>query len=1154
MDYAKLNRRRNCLKGRMNRLCQDLDALIRQPESRIDVKMTLDSISKLLERCQEAQDAVEAVITDDDEIEKETQRWMDFEREIRSVRGRAERYLETNTEPVDSKKSSLNSASAKLPTWSILKFTGKVLDFPSFWEQFNAGIHDNAELADVTKFIYLRSLLEGEGLKAIDGYAVTQDNYPIARQALVSRFGNPKRVIEHHIQAIADLRPNGDRTFRELHDELVTHVRSLRALNRDTLGNQFASDIILTLCKRLLPKKILSLWEDKILESEDDPNEVETFFVFLHKHAEIEARVHQDNHKYGRRDGVEIKKKEHRHSNKVLSTSVAPGNLCSICQENHHAEGCPLFLKATRPERWTLAKKYRLCFRCLRQGHRSTDCKRSHNSRNVTSVGLHRLLSEDRNVRAAEENCTPHGDERSEKSPETTPTDVSEPTNAVRVCANRTRDTRDRTYLQTAKAYLYTPNGNYTEVMCLFYTGSQRSFVTKGIADSLGLTGLSERVCISTLGNNTCHKKLRRVSFSLKGITPNSQAKQINAYCVNRICDTLEENPPAMWEHAKDLNLADDFPRGRCDVDVLIGIDYYYHFIEDDRRCVVDEWLVALRSTLGWILCGQDSRTNYTDTVKVMRIDVRPRCDCEKHHRFGELKSIGIMDQPETESPAERNDILLSCDDELAALVSARLVTYVGKQLSIEIDEIVCWSDSEVAPSWIKSPAVKWKTCVRNRVESIQQLTEASVWRYCPTGENPADMLSRGCSLKSLEESQLWWEGPLWLSLPVDNWPKKSVRVDQSKITSSAEARNKITTLAVSVIEKNDRLEPSRFSNFEKLVRVTAFCFRFFRNLQLPRHERKFAELTVEELAKAENFWLLTVQPEAFEKELAAVQSGKNPEGKLARFNPYLDANGLLRVGGRLQNSDMDAERKHPILLPSTHPVVMLLIKRVHERSLHAGTEQTLTDLRQRFWVLKGRSSVKRIVRQCRICKRQSARPYEPIMNDLPIDRVTVAAPFERIGIDIAGPVYIKMRNNHVKTYICLFTCMVRRAIHLELVTSMTTKQFLNAFHRFAARRGYPVLVQSDNFKTFKQADQELRYLFSENQWSEIRAALTVNRIKWKYITERAPWNGGYWERIVRTVKESLKKVLGNTRLEEDELRTVLCEIEARINSRPLTF
>ncbi|KRY48270.1 hypothetical protein T03_3246 [Trichinella britovi] len=245
---------------------------------------------------------------------------------------------------------------------------------------------------------------------------------------------------------------------------------------------------------------------------------------------------------------------------------------------------------------------------------------------------------------AAEENCPPHGDERSEKSLETALTNVSEPTNDVRVCANITKDTRDKTYLQTPKAYLYAPNGNYTKIMCLFDTGSQRSFVTKGVADSLGLTGLNERMCISTLGNKTCHKKLRRVSFSLKEITPNSQAKQINAYCVNRICDTWEENPPVMWEHAKDLNLADDFPRDRCDVDVLIRIDYYYHFIEDDRRSVVDEWLVAL--------------TNYTDTVKVLRIDVRPQCDCEKYRSFWELESIGIMDQPETESPIKRSMII----------------------------------------------------------------------------------------------------------------------------------------------------------------------------------------------------------------------------------------------------------------------------------------------------------------------------------------------------------------------------------------------------------------------------------------------------------------------------------------------------------------
>ncbi|OUC40867.1 hypothetical protein D917_03764 [Trichinella nativa] len=137
----------------------------------------------------------------------------------------------------------------------------------------------------------------------------------------MTRFGNPKLMTEHHIQAIADLRPNGDKTLRELHDELVTHVKSLRALNRDTSGN-----------------------------------------------------------------------------------------LCSICRKNHQVEGCPLSLKVTKQERWTLAKKHRLYFRCFRQGHRTVDCKRSQNSKNVTSIGLHRLLSGDRNQTVAEENGTLHGD------------------------------------------------------------------------------------------------------------------------------------------------------------------------------------------------------------------------------------------------------------------------------------------------------------------------------------------------------------------------------------------------------------------------------------------------------------------------------------------------------------------------------------------------------------------------------------------------------------------------------------------------------------------------------------------------------------------------------------------------------------------------
>ncbi|KRX63834.1 hypothetical protein T09_1217 [Trichinella sp. T9] len=469
---------------------------------------------------------------------------------------------------------------------------------------------------------------------------------------------------------------------------------------------------------------------------------------------------------------------------------------------------------------------------------------------------------------------------------------------------------------------------------------------------------------------------------------------------------------------------------------------------------------------------------------------------------------------PETAKEVLRNmyvdDILLSCDDESTA---QKMVAELSKLLKICSFELSKWSSNctdvlsstpqtEVTTNCSKALGMNWEHStdtfqfpVPSESEIASGNTKRSLLSVVFEIFEILGWLSPFVVRVKILLQRLWQQGIDWdetLPPPEESIVRKccipndgvhrrrdfiqnsNVQVqsgslaDQCKITSSAEARNKITTLAVSVIEKNDRLDPSRFSNFEKLVRVTAFCFRFFRNLQLSRHEREFAELTVEELDKAENFWLLTVQREAFEKELAAVQSGRNPESKLARFNPYLYENGLLRVGGRLQNSDMDAERKHLILLPSTHLVVMLLIKRVHERSLHAGTEQTLTDLRQRFWVLKGRSSVKRIVRQCRICKRPSARPYEPIMNELPIDRVAVAAPFERI-------------------------------------------------------------------------DQELRALLSENQLSEIRDALTVNRIKWKYITERAPWNGGYWERRVPTVVKGKESLLAL----HDKLNGHLLELKA---------
>ncbi|KRZ33043.1 hypothetical protein T4C_2414 [Trichinella pseudospiralis] len=312
------------------------------------------------------------------------------------------------------------------------------------------------------------------------------------------------------------------------------------------------------------------------------------------------------------------------------------------------------------------------------------------------------------------------------------------------------------TYLQTAKAYLYAPNG------------PQRLFVAKNVADSLRLNGYSE-----------C------------GITPNSQAKQIycDVYCVSRLCDTQEDNPPVIWEHVKDLNFADDFPRDRCEFDVLIRMDYYYHFIEDDGRTVDDGCLIQERAA--------------------------PQCDCERYRRIWKLESIIIMDQPVVESPIER------------------IVTINRERLS-------------------------------------------------------------------------------------------SHKTRQMEIVSRAEARYKATALTVSVIKENKRLDPSRFSKFERLVRITAFGFRFLRNLKLPRHEENCAELSV--------------------------SSGRNPIGKLATFNPYLDENGL------------ETSCPPTIGAPSSDAAYKKSSRTV--AAFRKGTDYAII----------------------------SARAYEPIMNDLPTDRIRYLA------------------------------------------------------------------------------------------------------------------------------------------------------------------
>ncbi|KAL5488551.1 hypothetical protein EMCRGX_G017505, partial [Ephydatia muelleri] len=306
-----------------------------------------------------------------------------------------------------------------------------------------------------------------------------------------------------------------------------------------------------------------------------------------------------------------------------------------------------------------------------------------------------------------------------------------------------------------------------------------------------------------------------------------------------------------------------------------------------------------------------------------------------------------------------------------------------------------------------------------------------------------------------------------------------------------------------------------RFSSLRRLLRTTAYVLKFVKAMKIKaRRSRKVlnAELDGADLAVAELYWIQACQR-------VSVHNKKFEEWT-KQFGLYLDDANLWRCKGRLSCADLPEATKHPIFLPSGHYFTTLLILDCHQRVMHGGIKETLTELRARFWVVKGRSLVRKVLRQCVRCMRYNGRPYSaPNPPPLPHFRVNASPPFSSIGVDYAGPLYIKGAGN--KVWIALFTCCVTRAIHLELIPDMTTETFIRCFRRFTCRRGTPTRIVSDNSKTFKAASKELARIQADPIIKDYFAQLQVC---WSFNVAKAPWWGGFYERLVGSVKRCLKK------------------------------
>ena len=370
----------------------------------------------------------------------------------------------------------------------------------------------------------------------------------------------------------------------------------------------------------------------------------------------------------------------------------------------------------------------------------------------------------------------------------------------------------------------------------------------------------------------------------------------------------------------------------------------------------------------------------------------------------------------------------------MAALVATRLTRFVLSTIPLHDPPIFIWSDSQIVLHWVKSQK-QLPAFVRHRITEIQLTLPTAEWKYCPTLENPADLLTRGITTETLTSSSLWQNGPAWLTTP-DRWPLFDQPPLPPLLVAAAVATDFVPAdPATPTVGLHCVILLNRYSTLCKLLHVTAYVFRFIDNVRAQPNNRRYGPVSAEEFTTMRLKWM----------------------------KPYSS--------------------------PDPPPLPYLRTQDVH--------------------------------------------------------------PFTFTGVDFTGALYVRHGEQEVKVYLCLFTCATTRAVHLEIVQDLTAETFLLAFRKFAGRRSLPKIMISDNGSTYMSAAEELRKLM---ELTEVKEELGRRGLSWQFIPKRAPWYGGFWERLVGLTKTAIKKVLGRRHVSLPTLETIVVEIEAILNDRPLTY
>ena len=541
-----------------------------------------------------------------------------------------------------------------------------------------------------------------------------------------------------------------------------------------------------------------------------------------------------------------------------------------------------------------------------------------------------------------------------------------------------------------------------------------------------------------------------------------------------------------------------------------------------------------------------------------------------------------------------------------AAKIAAQWRDVLVRDCGEDFEDIYLFSDSLTVLKWLGNFSKRFKTFENFKIKSIRALTKLSEWRHVPSLMNPADYCSKGLKSTDTKRWQIYHQGPPFLSLPTENWPPVRPHITDDageELTADISALN-ILAADGSVEEPEVVVEhhPSlpwpllatgKISEWRGKLRRIAIIKRVILKLKervknkkeghvssrlRPRteknNERKkekyVLHLSDQEREDAEHLLIRAIQSCEFSNEITrlvklgifspnTIHDMKIKDTKLAKLCPFLDQHNILRAGGRIAKAEfLPYNHRFPIILPnsSCEPIQSLIrhYHQAHYKRFHCTIQQTYYLLRNKYFILGGKNSVRSVINKCVTCQRLSKRLATQKEGDLPLDRMAIVPPFYNCGVDCLGPFHLRHTGRGTrKQFVLIACCMSTRAITLVPLRDMTTSSIINSLVKIHSQ--FPALkkLYSDNGTNFKGADREIREAVAAWKKENLHEELSSLGLTWTFGPAYCGSAGGSWERMVGLSKKLLKSVIQDRNVDMEDFEALLAGASAMMNRRPLT-